>query len=241
MGISCSFSPGTVNLSNSSPATSALTISTLSPSSSTSTSFVPLQPPLYFAPRLFWPLSAASLCALLFFYFLPVRLRRRGLALGATIASALSLFLGFAGCGGGSAGGGGGGGGGDGGGPAPSSITLTTSSVKVDWNNNSGGSVNLTANVTSSHTPGGTVTFFVDGRNGFSASSPVVSGAAQLPLSGLSVGIHTVTAQYSGDAQSLSSQTHGSLNIAVTGQTGFSVQAHTGNLFHTIGIDFSLQ
>jgi hypothetical protein len=113
--------------------------------------------------------------------------------------------------------------------------------VKVPSNPASGGSVNLTANVTSSRTPGGTVTFFIDGNNGFSVSSPVVGGIAQFQLTSLSVGIHTITAQYSGDANTLSSQTKGSLNVAVTGPTGFALQANTGGLFHTIGINFNLQ
>src|SRR6266481_890813 len=90
----------------------------------------------------------------------------RRLAPGAAIACTLFLFLGFAGCGGGSTGG-------SGGGPAPSAISLTTSSVKVPWNAISGGSVNLTANVTSSKTPGGTVTFSIDGSSGFSSNSLV--------------------------------------------------------------------
>jgi len=176
----------------------------------------------------------ASILTLLILFLLPARLRRSRLALGAAIACTLFLFLGFAGCGGGSTGGGGGG-------PVPSSITLTTSSVKVPWNAISGGSVNLTANVTSSKTPGGTVTFFIDGSSGFSSNSHVAGGVAQFQLSNLSVGIHSITAQYSGDANTLSSQTNGSLNIAVTGSTGLGVQANTGNLFHSTGINFNLQ
>jgi len=235
MGISCSFSPSTVNLSNGSAATSTLTISTLPPSASTTTSFAPPEPPPpYSPPRPNWPMPVASILTLLIFFVLPARLRRSRLVLGATIACAISLFLGFTGCGGGSTGGGGGG-------PVPTSITLTSSSVKVPWNTSSGGSVNLTANVTSSKTPAGTVNFLVDGSNGFSVSSPVVGGIAQLQLTSLSVGIHTITAQYSGDVNTLGSQTKGSLNIAVTGSTGFGVQAHTGGLFHTIGVNFNLQ
>ncbi len=238
-GISCSFSPSTVNLSNGNAAASTLTISTLAPSASTTTSSAPLQLPLpYFPPRLFWPLPVASILTLLILFLLPARLRRSRLALGATIACAISLFLGFAGCGGGSTGGGGGGGGG----PAPSSITLSVSSVKVPSSPISGGSVNLSANVTSSKTPGGTVTFSIDGGSqGFSVSSPVAGGVAQFQLTNLSVGVHSITAQYSGDSSTSGSQTKGSLNVAVTGQTGVSVQANTGGLFHTIGVNFNLQ
>lgn len=239
MGISCSFSPSTVNLSNGSAATSTLTISTLPPSASTTISSAPLEPPLpYSPPRLLWPMPVVSILTLLIFLLLPVRLRRSRLALGPTIASAILLFFGFTGCGGGSTGGPTGGGGG---GPAPSSITLTTSSVKVPYSPISGGSVNLTANVTSSKTPGGTITFSIDGSSGFSASSPVVGGVAQLQLTSLSVGIHTITAQYSGNGNTLGSQTKGSLSIAVTGSTGFGVQANTGNLFHTVSVNFALQ
>jgi hypothetical protein len=235
MGISCSFSPGTVNLSKGTAATSTLTISTLPPSASITTTSAPLEsPPSYFPLWPFWPMPVVSILSLPILFLLLPRLRRSRLALGATIACAISLFLGFAGCGGGSTGG-------VGGGPAPSSITLTTSSVKVPWSASSGGSVNLTANVSSSKTPGGTVTFSIDASNGFSANSPVVGGVAQLPLTNLSVGIHSITAQYSGDANTLSSQTKGSLNVVVTGQIGVGIQANTGGLFHSIGVNFNLQ
>jgi hypothetical protein len=123
----------------------------------------------------------------------------------------------------------------------PTSITLSTPNVKVPFNPVSGVVINLTANVTSSKTAGGTVTFQVDGNGGFSVSSPVVAGVAQAQVSGLVVGVHTFAAQYSGDANTLSSQTNGSLNIAVTGSTALTVQGSTGGLAHLIAINFSLQ
>jgi hypothetical protein len=147
------------------------------------------------------------------------------------------LLLVFYGCGGGSSSGGGGGGG-----PVPTSITLTTSSVKVPSSPTSGGSVQLTANVTASEAPAGTVAFTVDGNSAWFASpTPVVAGAAQVQLTNLSVGIHTVSARYSGDANTLGSQTNGSLNIAVTGQAGLTIRANTGGLFHEVGVNFTLQ
>jgi hypothetical protein len=234
-GISCSFSPGTVNLSNGTAATSSLTISTLAPSSSTTTSSVPLLHPPFVTPRLLRPFPVVSLIALLLFFLLPSRLCRNYVALGAARAFCLLLFLGFVGCGAGSAGGDGGGG------PVPTSITLTASNVKVPYSSTSGGAVNLTANISSSKPAGGTVTFTVDASNGFSVTSQAVGGVAQFQLTGLSVGIHTLTAQYSGDANTLSSQTKGGLNIAVTGQTGVTVQAKTGGLSHLIGLTFNLQ
>lgn len=237
LGISCSFSPGTVNLSNAAASASTLTISTLAPSSSNTTSFArPQPPPFYFLPPQNLPLAVAGILMILVLLLLPARFRRNRLVTVTALAFGLSLLLGFYGCGGGSSGGGGGGGG-----PVPTSITLTTPSVKVPFNPISGVSISLTANIISSKALGGTVTFFVDGSSGFSVSSQVVKGVAQFQLTGLSVGIHTVTAQYSGDANNLSSQTKGSLNIAVTGQTGVSVQASTGGLSHTIAVNFNLQ
>jgi pro-kumamolisin-like protein/Big-like domain-containing protein len=228
-GISCSFSPSTVNLSNSTAGTSTLSILTLAPSSSTTTSSIPVPLGLpSFASGSLWSVLIPSLVIVLLSLLLPSHVRRNRFAVGATL-TCLLLFLGFDGCGGGSSGGEGGGGG-----SVPTSITLTTSAVKVP----SGGAVNLTANVSPS-TAGGTVNFIVDGSNGFFVSSQVVNGIAQFQLTSLSVGIHTITAQYSGGTNS--SHTTGGLNIAVTGQTGIAVQANTGGLFHTVGINFSLQ
>ncbi len=113
--------------------------------------------------------------------------------------------------------------------------------MKIPFNPVSGVVVSLTANVTSSKSPGGTVTVLVDGSGGFSVNNPVVNGVAQFQIGGLSVGIHTFTAQYSGDANTVSSQTKGSLNIAVTGQTAVTIQANTGGLSHSTAVNFTLQ
>jgi hypothetical protein len=235
-GISCSFSSSTVNLSNSTAATSTLTISSLAPSSSNTTSFSPPQPPsVYLLPDR-WPLLFIPILALLLFLLFPAGSRRKSAVTAAALACGLCFFLVFFGCGGGAAPVGGGGGG-----PVPTSITLTASGVKVPFSQTSGGAVNLTANVTASKTPGGTVTFVVDGNSGFTAPVPLVAGVAQFQLTGLSVGVHAISAQYSGDTNTLSSQTKGSLNVAVTGQTGVSVQGTTGALTHTVAVNFNLQ
>lgn len=233
LGVACAFSPSTVNLSNGTPATSTLTISTLAPSSSTSTTFAPpippQGPPQSLPPTLTWPLVISILLLLLLFW-VPLGSRRGRLALGAALACCLSLLLGFVGCGGGSSGGGGG--------PTPTSISLSVSSTKVPFAP-SGGIVNLTANVTSSKTPGGTVTFILDGGN--STNSSVQNGVAQAQLIGLVVGTHTISAQYSGDANTLASQTKGSLDVVVTGPFTVSVQGSTGGLNHSTSLTFNLQ
>jgi len=237
VGISCSFSPTPVNLSNGAANTSTLTISTLAPSSSNTTSFVPPQAPLmYSPPRLKWLPVGAIVGSLILLLISASRRRNRSVILWGS-ACALTAVLGFYGCGGGTSGGGGGGGGG----PVPTSITLSTPNVKVPFNPVSGVVINLSANVTSSKTAGGTVTFQVDGSGGFSVSSPVVAGVAQAQVGGLAVGVHTFAAQYSGDANTLRSQTNGSLNIAVTGSTGLTLQGSTGGLAHLTAITFNLQ
>ena len=235
MGISCSFSPSTVTLNNGAASTSTLTISTLAPSASPTTSSTPL----YFSspsarPRPIWPWPAALFLVLVILFFAPMHSRSNRIVTAAELAGGLSLFLVFVGCGGGSTGGGSGG-------PVPTSISLTASSVKVPYISTSGGVVNLKANITSSKPAGGMVTFFVDGSNGFSASSQAVNGVAQFQLTGLPIGVHTVSAGYSGDTNTLNSQTKGSLNIAVTGQTGMTIQANTGGLSHAISISLTLQ
>jgi hypothetical protein len=237
VGISCSFSPTPVNLSNGAVSTSTLTISTLAASSSNTTSFAPPQAPLlYLPPRLKWLPIGTIVGSLVLLLILASPRRNRSIILWGS-ACALTAVLGFYGCGGGSSGGGGGGAGG----PVPTSITLSTPNVKVPFNPVSGVVISLSANVTSSEPAGGTVTFQVDGSSGFSVSSPVVAGVAQAQISGLAVGVHTFTAQYSGDANTLGSQTNGSLNIAVTGSTGLTLQGSTGGLSHLTGVNFNLQ
>jgi hypothetical protein len=114
--------------------------------------------------------------------------------------------------------------------------------VKVASSLTSGGVVSLTANITSSKTPGGTVTFTVDGNsNWFLTPSPVVGDAAQAQLTNLAPGVHTISAQYSGDSKTSSSQTQGALNVAVTGPVGVTVQGSTGGLIHQTAVSFDLQ
>jgi hypothetical protein len=237
VGITCIFSPATVNLSNGVPNTSTLTIATLAPSSSNTTSFVPLQAPLWYSPpRLKGPLPIAAIVGWFILAVLAASRRRPRSAILWASAFALTLVLGFYGCGGGASGSVGGGGG-----AVPTSITLSTPNVKVPFNPVSGVVINLSATVTSSKTPGGTVTFQVDGTSGFSVSSSVVAGVAQTQIMGLAVGVHSFTAQYSGDTDDLSSQTKGSLNVAITGATGLTLLASTGGLSHSAAVTFNLQ
>lgn len=107
--------------------------------------------------------------------------------------------------------------------------------------NDTGGVVNLTANISSSQPAGGLVTFSINGTNGYTVTAEAIGGVAQTQLNGLPVGVHTITAQYSGDSKTTSSQTAGALHIAITGQSGMTVQASTGGLVHILGVNFTLQ
>src|SRR6266850_1352912 len=76
-GVTCSFSPATVNLSNANAATSTLTLTTLPPSATTSVSSAPLESPRVYLPPLYGsPLGPVCAFAALFL-LLFVRVRRR--------------------------------------------------------------------------------------------------------------------------------------------------------------------
>jgi hypothetical protein len=237
VGISCGFSPSTVNLAGGVAGTSALMISSLAPSSSNTTSVSTPQAPPVRVPPGKWLLLLAPILALLFFFLLSTRSRWNRLATAAALAFGFCFFLGFFGCGGGSDFVGGGGGGA----PVPTTITLSTSNVKVPFNPTTGATVSLTANVTASKTPGGVVTFVVDGASNYASPVSVAGGTAQIQITGLAVGVHTFGASYSGDVNTASSQTSGSLNVAITGPTSVNVVGTTGGLSHAITINFTLQ
>lgn len=80
----------------------------------------------------------------------------------------------------------------------------TTTTVESSMNPSVGGqpvtfTATVTPNTSTSTTPTGTVQFVVDGSN-FGAPVAMSNGMAQISTSTLSAGNHTVTAQYSGDA-----------------------------------------
>jgi hypothetical protein len=236
VNVTCSFSPPTVNLSNGNAGTSILTLSSLAPSSTNTVSSGPLDlrpPGPYFPMYRVWPIAFLAALAILLLFMFSRSPRRERFGRVAAFGVAFTLLAFFLGCGGGSTGTGGGGGGG---GPVPSSITLTVDSVKVAYPT----SINLTARVTSSKAPGGTVTFLIDGPGGVS-NIPLASGVAQYQIPVPQLGTHVIRAQYSGDSNTQSSQTSGSLNVVVTGNGVGVISGTTGNLTHSTNIQFTLQ
>jgi len=238
LNVTCSFSPATINLSNGSPGSSLLTFNSLAPSATNTVSSAPLDlpppGPKFQAPRN-WPLVFLTVLtgALLFAY--TRSLRRARFESIAVFGFSFALFAFFLGCGGGSAGSGGGGGGGGGASqPVPSSITLTSDNVKVAFPTN----LNLTAHVNSSKTPGGTVTFLIDG-GGISVN--LVNGVAQLQVPFPMLGTHVIRATYAGDTNTMPSQTSGNLNVVVTGSGAALLLGTTGNLSRSTQMQFTLQ
>lgn len=104
-----------------------------------------------------------------------------------------------------------------------SAIATTTTLTPSQNPSNFGQPVTFTANVTSTDTPTGTVTFNIDGSN-VASGVVLVAGQATYTTSSLAAGAHAVLATYSGDAThatssgSLSQTVNelGSVTIAVT-------------------------
>ncbi len=228
-GSTCSFNPaGPLSLSNGTASSTTVTITTLPPSSSVTTSFV--APRLHgFRPNFsnrFWIIGLVdALAILLISGFAGKRSHRLALRMG--LAGFLCLLLG---CGTGSSGGGGGvtl--------PSPTSVMLSTSAVKVP----AGTNLMFTASVNSSSPATGAVTLFDGGAPLTSAT--VVNGTATFQLTYLAVGTHMINAQYGGDSRNQSSRTNGSINQVITGTTLVYFIASSTQISRTTQITVTIQ
>ena len=101
---------------------------------------------------------------------------------------------------------------------SPTSTMLTSSNSKIG----KGNAIGLTALVSSSKALTGNVTFFDEGVS--IGQGAVTNGRAQLQTNSLSVGTHSITAQYGGDSQNASS-TSGIFRITITGTATLEVSA----------------
>ena len=131
------------------------------------------------------------------------------------------------------------GGGGGGGGPVPTSVAITVSATKVPAGTSP--SVTLSANVTSTKTVAGTITFWEKGNDG--ALTPpltVVANSASSQVALPFVGTHQIYAQYSGDSQNQGSQSS-TLNVVATGTTYMGVQATNGPVSQSSTIWITIQ
>ena len=230
IGVSCAFSPTSVNLANSAAANSTLTLTTLgasSPAKAIRITSSGQAGPAYFDS---WGTLGGGLGVLaLSLFAFPVRGRRYRFlaALGACSAIVAAL-----GCGGGSTTTVGGGGITQV--PAvPTSIAITLATNKVPQN----GSISATATVTSSKPLTGTITF-LDAVG--STILPITNGAAQAQITLSTVGIDHISAQYSGDALNQPS-TSASVMAVVTGNGSVIVTGTTGPLSHSASVVLTIQ
>ena len=212
-GYTCSISPAQVDVSGAGPQTATLT---LTPSVTLTAGVASTE-----FPRATFG-TALGLWSVVFvsgwFVLGPARIRMRASgrtqAVWARGCAVLTSSL-LIGCGSG------GGGGGGGGGPYP-----TTTSLSIQQ---SGMQLRVTATVQSGGaTPAGSVALTVDGGTPLTGS--VISGLATFNFTPApAVGIHTLDAHYSGDANNQASDS-GPQTSVMTGSTTIVVNASSGNI-----------
>jgi Pro-kumamolisin, activation domain/Bacterial Ig-like domain (group 3) len=129
------------------------------------------------------------------------------------------------GCGGGSGGGGGGG-------KVNSTTTLTSSNLRITYQ----APLIFTVKITANSTPSGTAELIDNGQ--IYSSGPVSAGIATFQTTTLPVGVHVITAQYSGDSSTLAS-TSAPITQIVTGPVPIGITATSGSTSHTV--NFTVQ
>jgi hypothetical protein len=211
-GVTCPSSPLTINVNGTTTSgtfncqvvapSMSLSAANLSQNQTLEANTAPLRKDDEARDKGWWTLSASTGFAAVFLLFLPGRKRyRTALRLGLVCLISFSL-----GCGGG------GGGSIIGGGPTPTVTQMTVNADKVG----SGTAFTFTVAVTGGN-PGGSVELMDNGV--LIGTAATVSGGKATPTApALSVGTHSISAQYLGDANTQASQS-GALNLTVTGIT----------------------
>jgi hypothetical protein len=236
-GATCTFNPAPpFTLSNNQGASTMVTISTMPPSASPTTTRLGIPRPgsRRILPPGWWLAGFADVLAILILYLLSRRRRHRLATRFGTICL-LCLVLG---CGTSSGGGGGNGGGGGGGNASvPTSLTFGTSALKQA----AGTNVTFTATVKSTSTqPITGVVQFLDSGSVFDSAS-VVNGTAVLTYNGLVVGTHVISAQYSGDVNNQASRTSGAIDQVITGTAYVVISGSSAGNIHAAQINVTIQ
>ncbi len=230
IGYSCSLQPTNVNLASGATSTATLTLSPPSGAALVHKAFVSKRGTFFlpFGPNPLWLISLLSGFAA--FLSLCWAYKRRNLrpSLGFTLIFVISLIIG---CGGGSST------------PPPAppptgpfatTTTVSTSSVKVAQS----APVTFTAKVSGQGSPTGNVTFYASGS--WIGQSTLTAGTATLNTTLPFPGIYSITAQYAGDFNNLTSTSSG-VGESVTGSTVMQVNAQTSTLFHSVNVTVTLQ
>jgi hypothetical protein len=233
VGYSCSLQPATVNLASGATSTATLILS-----SSLSGAAAPMPnaiPPkrigFYFFPfgsNPLWPLSLGSAVVALMLLCLARKSGNLRPSLGFGLICIIIVIIG---CGGGNST------------PPPpppptgpfaTSTTVSTSSAKVAQ----GAAVTFTAKVTGQGNPSGNVTYYANG--GWMGQSSLTAGTATLNTTLPFAGIWSITAQYAGDSNNLTSTSPG-VGESVTGSTVMQVNGQTSTLFHSVNVTVTIQ
>lgn len=119
---------------------------------------------------------------------------------------------------------------------AASTLTLSSSGSKAAQ----GTPVDLRAFVSANHTVSGTVDFF-DAGAPLAQGVAVATGRASYTTSTLVVGIHSITAKYSGDSRTNPANTANPFAQAITGQFSFQVMATAPGITHPVNVTVTLQ
>jgi Pro-kumamolisin, activation domain/Bacterial Ig-like domain (group 3) len=244
-GSTCSLNPPSVMLANGVPATTVLSITSLGPSGGAAAIASAAQRRSWLGffsgagPNVWRGLALAiGLAAFMLSVFGSHRQTSRWSLGSACIVALICVVSVVPGCGGG---GGSTGGGGAVAPPPPppppqkvsTTMALTSSSAKIAQ----GTSPTMTATVTSTKPVSGSVTFSGNFFN--TGPIPLVNGVAQTPVNGLPLGTVEIDANYSGDTNNLASMA--SFNQTTTGNTLLFVAAQTGQNFHQITVNATLQ
>jgi len=173
-----------------------------------------------------WNLSLAVGLLVLLLRGSPRRRRKFRAALGLSFVGLLYFALGC-----------GGGGGGGGPSPQPTSVSLTTSNAKVS----AGQPLTITATVTGGATFKGGMTFY-DYGVAVTPALPVSAAQPQVQIgsSDLILGVHQLTAKYSGDTNNQPS-TSAALSQTITGTFVTSITGATGSDTHAMQVTLGLQ
>ena len=209
-GTTCSFSPSTIPAGG---GQSSLTITMQGPFTAESSN-----------ERNGWLILSGTSGAFGLFLLGASDRRRKMLAITILVVAAFALMVG---CGGGNSGGGS---------QSSTAVIVSSSQPKVA----SGTSVTLTAQVSGgNNVPTGSVTFY-DGTTALGNAADLSNGKANLQVSTLAVGTHSVTAKYTGDSGHTGS-TSQPFYEAITGVTTLQVVASSGGLSHTLAVNLTVQ
>lgn len=228
VGYNCAIAPPSVNVTNAISAVPTLTLSpnpapaaavrsaSLHPASPTNASRISTAPIIFLLTSGIFLLAIGALRITS-----STRVTRQLAFASGSILCVISLI---AGCGGG---------GGGGGGPVPSTTTLMSTNLRAAYQT----PVTFSVKVTSNSTAGGTVNLIDNGQ--MYTSGTVIAGVASFQTTTLPVGVHVVSAQYLGDANTRPSSST-SITQVITGSLPMDVTATSGAITHTATLTVQL-